>query len=169
MLSGNDAKDAQRKQPCIHTASEQICHAHEATFDLVSFRRELATTLARLAVDKNVAAAVQYIRLQQVPEESQADQFCDILSRIVEERRGAVRRCELAFAAGLMAAEDSPFDRHTCFEGIRMFFQDVYQDLRAEVPRLPQIIKSEFMPIMSIMFSADDLKPLLPEEFNQSA
>jgi len=135
-----------------------------AEFDLVVFRRALAATLSRFSTEKNVAAAVQYIRLQEVPLEFQADQFVDILSRIVEERRGAVRRCEFAFAAGLMQGDGSPFDKTACFAGIAMFFRDVYDEMCAEVPRLPAIIRSEFLPAMFHIFRAEDLDAILPED-----
>jgi len=135
-----------------------------AEFDLVVFRRALAATLSRFSSEKNVAAAVQYIRLQEVPLEFQADQFVDILSRIVEERRGAVRRCEFAFAAGLMQGDGSPFDKTACFAGIAMFFRDVYDEMCAEVPRLPAIIRSEFVPAMFNIFRAEDLDAILPED-----
>lgn len=138
--------------------------SQDGSFSLVTFRRAMAATLSKLACDKNVPAAVQYIRLQEVPVEHQADQFCDILSRIVEERRGAVRRCEFAFAAGLMATEQSPFDKQACLEGIRVFFADVYAEMCAEVARLPAIIKSEFVPTMSSVYSAPELNKVLPEE-----
>jgi len=99
--------------------------APEKPFDLITFRRALATIFSDLASDKNIPAAVQRIRLQNVPVEFQADQFVDILTRIVEERRGAVRRCELAFLAGLVAAESSAFDRKEFLAGIALFFKDV--------------------------------------------
>jgi hypothetical protein len=132
-------------------------------YDVVTFRRALASTLTKLALDKNVPAAVQYIRLQEVPVEFQADEFCDILSRILEEKRGAVRRCELAFAAGLVANEQSPFDSNACLQGIGLFFRDVYADLCTEVPRLPAIIRSEFVPTMNPVYQTE-LNNVLPED-----
>jgi len=132
-------------------------------FSLVSFRRELAATLTMLACDKNVAAAVQRIQSHQVPVEFQGDQFVDILSRVLEERRGAVRRCGLAFAAGLMMSDHSPFDKKSCLAGICLFFKDVYTDMCSEVQRLPAIVRTEFVPTMSGVFSASDLNEFLPE------
>lgn len=133
-------------------------------FDLVAFRRELATTLTKLSIDRNVPSAVQSIRSLQVPVHLQTDQFVDIISRILEERRGIVRRCELAFAAGLMASDQSPFDKKACLAGIGLFFQDVYEDMCSEVPRLPAIMKSEFVPTMHTVFSAPELNAMFPEE-----
>lgn len=133
-------------------------------FDFVIFRRALAASLAKLQADKNVPAAVQYIRLQQVPIQYQSDQFVDLLSRIVEERRGALRRLEFAFAAGLAAHENSPFDRKACLHGIALFFRDVYTDMCSEVQRLPAIIKSELLPTMYSVFSASEIDASVPKE-----
>jgi len=133
-------------------------------FDLVSFRRALSATLTKVAAEKNAPAAVQYIRLQEVPVEYQADQFVDILSRIVEERRGAVRRCQFAFAAGLMQGDLSPFEQSACFDGIALFFKDVYVEMCGEIPRLPAILKSEFVPTLRNVFPSEELNAILPEE-----
>jgi len=132
------------------------------TFDVVTFRRVLGTIFSDLASDKNIPAAVQKVRLQQVPAHAQADQFMDILTRIVEERRGAVRRCELAFIAGLAAAEHSAFDRKEILVGIGRFFTDVYPDLCNEVHRLPAIMKSEFIPTVLNVLPVEELNKVVP-------
>merc|ERR1719162_1014217 len=61
-------------------------------FDVVAFRRALASVLSDLSSDKNVPAAVRRIRLQEVPAEFQAKEFADIITRTVEERRGPIRQ-----------------------------------------------------------------------------
>lgn len=131
-------------------------------FNVVSFRRTLATVFADLASDKNIPGAVQRIREEKVPAAEQADQFVDILTRVVEERRGAVRRCELAFLAGLGAAESSAFERKECLAGIGLFFKGVYPELCDEVHRLPAIMKSEFMPTVLTVFDKDELNKVVP-------
>merc|ERR1719230_1382695 len=134
-------------------------------FDVVSFRRALATILADLSSDRNVPAAVRRIRLQEVPLAFQAKEFADIVTRIVEERRGPVRRCALAFTAGLAAAEQSAFDRNQCLDGIGLFFKDVYPDLCSEIPRLPAIITSELLPTLRNVFPKAELSKRLPSGF----
>jgi len=150
------------RQP-VPQRSEAAPPAIIGQFDLVIFRRALADSLAKLQADKNVPAAVQYIRLQQVPLQYQSDQFVDLLSRIVEERRGALRRLEFAFAAGLAAHENSPFDRKACLDGIALFFRDVYTDMCSEVQRLPAIIKSELLPTMYSVFTASEINASVPK------
>jgi hypothetical protein len=131
-------------------------------FDIKAFRRNLAAILTDLTSDRNVSAAVQRIRMADVPEHCQAEQFCDILTRIVEEKRGPPRRCAMAFAAGLAAAERPAFDRNRCVEGMNSFFQDVFPDLCNEVPRLPAIVRSEFTPTFCSVFQEAEINNCLP-------
>lgn len=153
-----DAADESVKMPTAATTNT----LPEEGFQVVAFRREVNTIFNDLASDKNIPKAVQRVREQKVPVAIQASQFADILSRIVEERRGAVRRCELAFIAGLGAAENSAFDRSQCIAGVEIFFRDVYADLCCEVHRLPAIMKSEFMPTMQTVIPASDLNKAVP-------
>lgn len=131
-------------------------------FDLKGFRRNLAAILADLTSDRNVSGAVNRVRLAQVPLECQAEQFSDLLTRIVEEKRGPPRRCAMAFAAGLAAAEQSAFDREQCLAGLVSFFRDVYPDLCNEVPRLPAIVRSELTPTFCSVFEKTDINRRLP-------
>lgn len=131
-------------------------------FDLKIFRRHLATILTDLTSDRNVAAAVRRVREAQVPVECQAAQFEDIMTRVVEEKRGPPRRCAMAFAAGLGAAGDSAFDRDQCLAGMMSFFQDVYPDLCNEVPRLPAIVRSELTPTFCSVFPRAEINACLP-------
>jgi len=133
-----------------------------ATFDLKGFRRTLAAILNDLTSDRNVAGAVNRVRAAQVPLECQAEQFSDIITRIVEEKRGPPRRCAMAFAAGLAAAEQSAFDRERCLDGLVSFFRDVYPDLCSEVPRLPAIVRSELTPTFCSVFQKADINNRLP-------
>lgn len=139
------------------------CSGEVDSFDLKAFRFNLSAILNDLTADKNVSVAVQRMRLAKVPLELQADQFSDLLARIVEEKRGPPRRCALAFAAGLGAAEEgSAFDRAQCLAGLVTFFRDVYPDLCQEVARLPAIVRSELTPVFCSVFPKADINRRLP-------
>jgi len=159
-------KAKQQPTPTCQTgscnAAEQVTpsSAPQEAFQAVEFRRALNGIFNDLASDKNIPAAVQRVRSQNVPAESQADQYVDILTRVVEERRGAVRRCELAFVAGLSA--NSAFERKECLAGLDFFFRNVYGGLCNEVHRLPAIMKSEFLPTMLTVFEAADINTVVP-------
>jgi hypothetical protein len=142
--------------------SVTVATSHQEVFQAIEFRRALNTIFNDLASDKNIPGAVQRIRLQNVPIDQQADQFVDILSRVVEERCGAVRRLQLAFVAGLAAAQSSAFERTECLAGVDLFFRNVYGGACNEVHRLPAIMKSEFMPTMLEVFPAADLNKAVP-------
>jgi hypothetical protein len=153
-------KRSQEKSRVTKPNFLEVSDAQE--FDVVSFRRALATILADLSSDRNVPAAVRRIRVQEVPQAFQAREFADIVTRVVEERRGPARRCALAFAAGLAAAEHSAFDRNSCLDGIGLFFNDVYPDLCSEIPRLPAIVSSELLPTLRNVFPKPELNKRLP-------
>jgi len=156
------ASQAKNKAPSPKAVSPR----ETPSFDVVAFRRALASILGDLASDRNVPAAVRRIRLQEVPVECQSQEFADIISRIVEERRGPIRRSALAFAAGLANAEQSAFDRNACLGGIGQFFREVYPELCHEIPRLPAIVTSELLPTLQNVFKSEELKSYLPSGFN---
>jgi hypothetical protein len=133
-------------------------------FNLRDFHRELSAVMKDLGVDRNVAAAVRRIRAQGVPREHQAKEFADVLTRAAEENRGPVRRSAFAFAAGLAAASDSPFDRKECMAGVEIFFKEVYDDLCEEVPRLNIIASAELLPTLQSVLPEAQLRALLPKE-----
>lgn len=175
-LAGKKQELNEQKQ-CITEAMSRIKEAisnSSATspreveqFDVVSFRRALAGILSDLSSDRNVPAAVRRIRLQEVPLQFQAKEFADIITRIVEERRGPVRRIQLAFATGLGAAEgESAFDRKACLDGVSQFFNDVYPELCTEIARLPSIVSSELLPTLRNVYSKGELHNSLPESLD---
>jgi len=140
--------------------------APPVAFDVVTFRRSLAAVLVDLSSDRDVPAAVRRIRVLDVPLEHQAKEFADVITRIVEEKRGPIRRCALAFTAGLGAAdEQSAFDRNACLDGIGLFFNEVYPGLIGEIPRLAAITTSELVPTLRNVFPSAELDRRLPAAF----
>eukprot|EP00747_Dinoflagellata_sp_TGD_P025844 gnl/TRDRNA2_/TRDRNA2_131522_c0_seq3.p1 gnl/TRDRNA2_/TRDRNA2_131522_c0~~gnl/TRDRNA2_/TRDRNA2_131522_c0_seq3.p1 ORF type:complete len:801 (-),score=192.88 gnl/TRDRNA2_/TRDRNA2_131522_c0_seq3:86-2134(-) len=138
-------------------------------FDLRAFHRELSATLRELCADRNVASAVRRVRAQNVPVKFQAAEFANIVTRAAEETRGPARRSSFAFAAGLAAADTSAFDKQACLDGIRVFFDEVYEDLCTEVPRLPAIVSAELVPTLRSVLPLSNLNTILPEELRVAA
>jgi len=151
--------------PHPHAGGSSGIESHP--FDAVAFHKELSTILRDLGSNYNVAAAVGRVRAQNVPVRLQGQEFTDILTRAVEERRGPARRSAFAFAAGLAAAEQSAFDRSACFQGIKMFFEEVYAELCTEVPRLPAIVTAELLPTLRSVLPTAQLNTALPAEMQQ--
>merc|ERR1719224_41135 len=71
--------------PTTNTPSD--IKEREGPFEPKAFRKELVATLRELSALRNVARAVRRVRAQHVPEENQAAEFADLLTRAAEEPR----------------------------------------------------------------------------------
>jgi len=127
-----------------------------------AFRRELANILRELRLHKNPGLAVGQVRMCGVPQQRQAAEFADILTRAAEESRGPARRTCMAFVGGLTKA----FEKEECIKGLRMFFDEVYSDLCTEVLRLPNIVMTELMPTLKVVLEEGELSALKPSLFD---
>jgi len=127
-----------------------------------TFRRELTNIMRELRLHKNPGLAVGQVRICGVPQQRQAAEFVDILTRAAEESRGPVRRTFMAFVAGLTKA----FEKEECIKGLRMFFDEVYPDLCTEVLRLPNIVMTELMPTLKVVLEEGELSALKPSLFD---
>lgn len=157
-------KQAEDPQPSVAAAAPAA-----TSFDARLFHREMSQTLKDLSGDGNVGAAVRRIRAQSVPLVHHAKEFADLLTRAAEETRGPARRSAFAFAASLAAAEPSAFDRAECIAGTKIFFEEVFDDLCDEVPRLAFIATSEMVPTLQSVFPAAVLLDFFPEEKRAAA
>jgi hypothetical protein len=129
------------------------------------FHRELSAIFRELSQSTNVAAAVRRVRAQNVPQAHQAAETTDILTRAAEECRGTHRRLFFAFAAGLAKGDASAFEKIEVMSGVQAFFNDVFEDLCEEVPRLPNIVDAELCPTLRAVFPAETLNLSLPVRF----
>lgn len=156
------------RQPPLNPApgAKPEQEALDQKFDSSFFHRKIASIFQELRMDYNVAKAVKEVRKLKVPEEFQADEFANILTRAAEETRGSARRSAFAFAAGLSAAEqDSAFDRTECLVGLMTFFNEVCENLCHEVPRLHFVVTAELLPTMRAVFPLAELQSVIPEDF----
>lgn len=147
------------------TVASQAAHAtvELLEFDQTRYRKELTAVMRDLANGQNVAACIQRIRAQNVPEDRQAAEFSDILTRAAEENQNVARRLSFAFAVGLATGEPtSAFDRFECEKGLELFFEDGFDDLATEVPRLRSKIANELVPTLRIAFSEDQISRIMP-------
>jgi len=127
-------------------------------YTVQAFRRELANIMRELRIHRNAGLAVRQVRNCGVPQQRQAAEFADILTRAAEESRGPIRRMCMAFVGGLTMA----FEKEECIAGLRMFFDEVYPDLCVEVPRLRSIMMTELMPVLKAVLEDGELSTLQP-------
>lgn len=149
--------------PDVPDLSQQAS-AEAKAFDAIAFRKELVGIFRELASSRNVSLAVRRVRDQSVPKSDQAQQFVDILTRAAEEKRAVVRRTNLAFVVGLAKAQHSAFEKSECIAGLRLFFQDVYGELCAELPRFKVTMTREFLPSLYEAIPIWELGNLLPAD-----
>lgn len=143
--------------PCVAAAAP--ASSSSPTFSLASFHRELSDVMRELSSSRSTVSAVRRMQAYQIPKEHQATEFTNILARIAEERSGAARRAMFAFAASLT---NGTFEHDSCTKGIKAFFEEDYEDLCEEVPRLPEILKAELIPTLRAALSSEILNKLLP-------
>jgi len=122
------------------------------TYSPQGFRQEATKIFRELKLHKNVGLAVSQVRRQGVPHDRQAAEFADLLTIALEETRGPARRVCVAFIGGLTKA----FAVEQCILGLEIFFHEIYEDLRIEVPDLSKRIASELLPTLRPLLEAGD-------------
>jgi len=127
-----------------------------------AFSRELANIMRELRLHRTPGLAVGQVRACGVPQERQAAEFADILTRSVEESRGPVRRTCMAFVGGLTKA----FEKTECIKGLRTFLDEVYPDLCTEVPKLRNMLLTELVPTLKAVLEDRELSALQPSLFD---
>jgi len=127
-----------------------------------AFSRELANIMRELRLHRTPGLAVGQVRACGVPQERQAAEFADILTRSVEESRGPVRRTCMAFVGGLTKA----FEKTECIKGLRTFLDEVYPDLCTEVPKLRNMVLTELVPTLKAVLEDRELSALQPSLFD---
>jgi len=151
----------------VNICSKPLAASPKPIFDASAFHRTLSVILRELRADRNATGAVKKVRAENVPQEHQAKEFADLITRVAEDGSGPARRAAFAFIVGLCSSEESAFNRKECLAGTGIFFQEVYQDLAQEVPRLNVIMSAEFLPMLRVAMLPEELDAVLPQEFRQ--
>lgn len=141
---------------CTSNAPPGLMHVE---YTAKTFRKEVTSIFKELASNRNVAAAVRRVRVQNVPVARQSAEFNDILTRAAEEHRGICRRLFFAFATGLSAGA---WDQDECLVGLKLFFDEVFIDLCDELPRLPTMVRTELVPTLRSVIPENRLREVVP-------
>jgi len=137
----------------------------KAAFDLKAFRKYLNVVVKDLSSHRNVSVAVRCVRAENVPLQHQARLFADLLTRTAEETRGLARRIAFAFIAGLVVGETPAFSPEQCFKGVSIFFSDIFEDLKEEVPNLERMVIAEMLCTLRSVLPVNELNSVLPSDF----
>mmetsp|Transcript_46970 Transcript_46970/g.102173 ORF Transcript_46970/g.102173 Transcript_46970/m.102173 type:complete len:845 (-) Transcript_46970:203-2737(-) len=134
-------------------------------YDEEQFRAESSKALLELRVSHDVReAALRLAGEPRPPAARQADEFCRLLAEIAQESRQGVR-CS-GFQAVALLFVDKHWQGSAAVGGLRMFKEEVCEDLRCDVPALPSIIREEILPALATLvsngvFQAEQLNSLL--------
>lgn len=161
----DDRISALNRLSAICQAGSASCTAGRSSlFDVASFHKVLSAVLRQLRTDKNTFAAVRAVRAEQVPKQFQAREFADLITRVSEDSQGPARRTAWAFIMALCSSEEIAFEKEECVKGARTFFQEVYPELRAEVPRLSKILGQELLPLLRKSWGAAEVDAIVPQD-----
>lgn len=144
-----------RGQAC--DSSSPSCTNNEATpkFDLERCRSELISALKELYVSHEVTEALQRFVVVAVPTAHQAELLCEMMSHIAEEGCKERRTVGFDLLAGLFRA--GHWSTKALRKGLRSFIDDIFADLKCDVPTLSVILRDEATPAFAPLLQAGKL------------
>lgn len=151
--------------PAKIAAPVETINVSTKVFDASKFHRDLWDILRDLSNGGSILTAVRKICDQQVPSSLQANEFADLLTRAMEEKPGVPRRSIISLARSLACLETSTFAHAECLAGVQIFFDDIFDDLSEEVPKLETIVSKELLPELRLAFTSDELRSILSEQW----
>jgi hypothetical protein len=114
-------------------------------FDGGSFRAEIAKILVELRYSGDATEAAMRLEAQSPPPRmNQPIELCHVLTKISEEGSVQVRQVGFKILMDLFAKRK--WRKDAASEGLRMFVEEACEDLRCDVPNLPQILKEDLHP-----------------------
>jgi len=133
-----------------------------APFDPEKFQEELSVALRGLDKSLDVKQMLQHIIAQAVPSDHQANMLAETLTRTAEQRRAQTRQAGFAVTASLFIT--GVWRRAALVQGLETFF-DAFNELKLDLPTLPQIVQEELAPALAGLITAGLLKPDTRDEF----
>jgi len=109
-------------------------------------KKEAGSIVKGLSLSHDVAEAVSQIRDLKPRQSSQKGLFVEILKRALEAS-DRDRTVLWQFTVRLFSEE--VLQKSVLMEGLTQFMEEVYDDLKCDVPRLPKILQEELFPVLS--------------------
>jgi hypothetical protein len=123
--------------------------------DPAKLRSTIRGALKELSISYDVPEAlpetVQKLRDLRIPQEHQAGEFAHILLQTAEQGNSSKRNVMFRFAAQLFL--DGVLARSELREGLEKLCKS-YEDLKVDVPRLPDIMRKECLPAIEELVKA---------------
>lgn len=125
-------------------------------FDKDACLKEIFGALSELRISHEVKEATTRVSTIVVPWPQQGEVLCDMLGQIAEEGSQVVRKMYFELVAGLFL--EGHWKAITLGKGLQHFVEEVYPDLKCDVPTLPQILRDELHPTLAHLVGSGMLK-----------
>lgn len=118
--------------------------AAPARFDAGAFREELGAAMRELRGSSDGALAK--LTAGGVPPEHQATELACLLARVAEEGSSFARCAGFSLAA--RAFQTGAWEPKALGDGLGEFFNDIYEELRLDIPSLPAVVREDLAPVL---------------------
>lgn len=135
------------------TGSPGAAEHHDAS----SSQSDILGIVSELQCSHDVDDAVWRVKEMKLPRRLQPQEFRRLLNAIVEKKE-SVRHMLFQFAVVLV--RDKVFDRSVLIDSMDLFFQENYDDLKIDIPKLPKILEAELLPLLA----AQDVSSIVSHE-----
>merc|ERR1712137_1106436 len=157
-VSHSEQKMTEPERRCAPTKEE----IPSAPFDPDKFRKELSGALRELDNSLDVKQMLQRIAAQTVPSDQQGSMLAETLTCTAEQSRAQTRQAGFAATASLFIT--GVWRRAALVQGLETFFS-TFNELKLDMPTLPQIVQEELAPALAGLITAGLLKPDTRDEF----
>lgn len=137
--------------PTTNGAPEQET-AEKASFDESAYRTKIANVLTELRLSHDVTEAASRLSQIHPAPTSQSKAVYVLLAEVVQEGRADARSLAFSVLASLLVSSGN---KVVISEGLQSFLEHSYEDLRIDVPALPQILHQELCPILVSLVEKD--------------
>ncbi|CAK0868283.1 unnamed protein product [Prorocentrum cordatum] len=125
--------------------------------DFGEVRAELRATVRELSLSHDISEALQRVTELKVPREHQSAGLDHMLGQIAEEGSCEARAACLTFVVRLFS--DGVLLKSELAPGLQKFFGSRVQDLTSDVPSLPAMVRTEYMPAVEELVQLGCLGP----------
>jgi hypothetical protein len=137
----------------------------KTTFDADVFRREMKQVFAELRVTHDGGEAAQRIGPLLPPQSQQAEEVCTLIVEAIQLSFVSARKAGFELITKLFL--DHEWSPLALCAGLHLFVTEVQSDLIHDLPKLPVLVRDEFVPAMACLLSAGILSSSDLESLNR--
>lgn len=152
--SGSRGKKTESKtesgRPELARSVSAPSKTEDEELSLKEYQDGVKSAITELNASHDVEEAVTRVQNLKIPPRHQKAVVGSIFA-VISEQGDAARLCGLNFILQLVGVQEprkEVLQRVALLEGLEEFFDDRYVDLKCDVPKLPTILREEFLPAL---------------------